>query len=173
MHSSQFGITFTDSRGPMNSDGPIHCIRSLNRMVRYSVMPLPVPGPKSCHSYEKHILYVIVQKTGISEACKAMFLNGIIVYTNQKTVYFAVYSSFPQLRIQILWQITFLSTMEHASIFFEPRRWWEVVDLNNFACLVPLHVPTIYSMMNKKILHCQSLILLSHSRVSEPLSSTN
>src|SRR5271168_3569934 len=42
MHSSQFGITFTDSRGPVNSDGPIHCIRSLNRMVRYSVMPLPV-----------------------------------------------------------------------------------------------------------------------------------
>src|ERR1700679_2685365 len=41
MHSSQFGITFTDSRGPVNSDGPIHCIRSLNRMVRYSVMPLP------------------------------------------------------------------------------------------------------------------------------------
>ena len=42
MHSSQFGITFTDSRGPVNSDGPIHCVRSLNRMVRYSVMPLPV-----------------------------------------------------------------------------------------------------------------------------------
>src|ERR1700678_3180207 len=41
MHSSQFGITFTDLRGPVNSDGPIHCIRSLNRMVRYSVMPLP------------------------------------------------------------------------------------------------------------------------------------
>src|ERR1700678_2325003 len=41
MHSSQFGITFTDSRGPVNLDGPIHCIRSLNRMVRYSVMPLP------------------------------------------------------------------------------------------------------------------------------------
>src|SRR5271168_2543439 len=40
MHSSQFGITFTDSRGPVNSDGPIHCIRSLNRMVRYSVMPV-------------------------------------------------------------------------------------------------------------------------------------
>src|ERR1700678_491386 len=36
MHSSQFGITFTDSRGPVNSDGPIHCIRSLNQMVRYS-----------------------------------------------------------------------------------------------------------------------------------------
>src|ERR1700678_3715613 len=43
MHSSQFGITFTDSRGPVNSDGLIHCIRSLNRMVRYSVMPLPGP----------------------------------------------------------------------------------------------------------------------------------
>src|SRR6202522_3494475 len=42
MHSSQFGITFTDSRGPVNSDGPIHCIRSLNRMVRYSVMPVCV-----------------------------------------------------------------------------------------------------------------------------------
>src|SRR6202789_1019276 len=40
MHSSQFGITFTDSRGPVNSDGPIHCIHSLNRMVRYSVMPV-------------------------------------------------------------------------------------------------------------------------------------
>src|ERR1700678_3983500 len=78
-----------------------------------------------------------------------MFPNGIIVYTNQKTVYFAVYSSFPQLRIQILWQITFLSTMEHASNFFKPRRWWEVVDLNNFACLVPLHVPTIYSSQHK------------------------
>src|ERR1700678_2879026 len=38
MHSSQFGITFTDSRGPVNSDGPIHCIHSLNRMVWYSVM---------------------------------------------------------------------------------------------------------------------------------------
>jgi hypothetical protein len=38
MDSSQFGITFTDSQGPVNSDGPIHCIRSLNRMVRYSVM---------------------------------------------------------------------------------------------------------------------------------------
>src|SRR5271155_634255 len=47
MHSSQFGITFTDSRGPVNSDGPIHCIRSLNRMVRYSVMPLP-GGPCPC-----------------------------------------------------------------------------------------------------------------------------
>src|ERR1700678_3549856 len=46
MHSSQFGITFTDSRGPVNSDGPIHCIRSLNRMVRYSVMPLP-----ECHGF--------------------------------------------------------------------------------------------------------------------------
>src|ERR1700678_1080365 len=45
MHSSQFGITFTDSRGPVNSDGPIHCIRSLNRMVRYSVMPLPDREP--------------------------------------------------------------------------------------------------------------------------------
>src|ERR1700678_1422734 len=44
MHSSQFGITFMDSRGPVNSDGPIHCIRSLNRMVRYSVMPLPASG---------------------------------------------------------------------------------------------------------------------------------
>src|ERR1700678_1296207 len=42
MHSSQFGITFTDSRAHVNSNGPIHCIRSLNRMVRYSVMPLPV-----------------------------------------------------------------------------------------------------------------------------------
>src|SRR5271168_4114562 len=41
MHSSQFGITFADLRGPVNSDGPIHCIRSLNWMVRYSVMPLP------------------------------------------------------------------------------------------------------------------------------------
>src|SRR5271168_1402171 len=100
------------------------------------------------HMRNVYSTYVIVQKTGISEACKVMFLNGIIVYTNQKTVYFAVYSSFPQLRIQILWQITFLSTMEHASIFFEPRRWWEVVDLNNFACLVPLHVPTIYSNAN-------------------------
>src|ERR1700678_1437397 len=40
MHSSQFGITFTDSRGPVSSDGPIHCIRSLNWMVRYSVMPV-------------------------------------------------------------------------------------------------------------------------------------
>src|ERR1700678_4447948 len=47
MHSSQFGITFTDSRGPVNSDGPIHCIRSLNRMVRYSVMPLPAGPGKS------------------------------------------------------------------------------------------------------------------------------
>src|SRR5271168_1668783 len=45
MHSSQFGITFTDSRGPVNSDGPIHCIRSLNRMVRYSVMPVCDPAP--------------------------------------------------------------------------------------------------------------------------------
>src|ERR1700678_3983233 len=42
MYSSQLGITFTDSRGPVNSDGPIHCIRSLNRMVRYSVMPVCV-----------------------------------------------------------------------------------------------------------------------------------
>src|SRR5271168_2246319 len=41
MHFFQFGITFADSWGPVNSDGPIHCIRSLNRMVRYSVMPLP------------------------------------------------------------------------------------------------------------------------------------
>src|ERR1700678_3173286 len=46
MHSSQFGITFTDSRGPVNSDGPIHCIRSLNRMVRYSVMPVCAYCPK-------------------------------------------------------------------------------------------------------------------------------
>src|SRR5271168_577651 len=50
MHSSQFGITFTDSRGPVNSDGPIHCIRSLNRMVRYSVMPLPAYAHIS-HAY--------------------------------------------------------------------------------------------------------------------------
>src|ERR1700678_2087899 len=46
MHSSQFGITFTDSRGPVNSDGPIHCIRSLNRMVRYSVMPVCESSPR-------------------------------------------------------------------------------------------------------------------------------
>src|ERR1700678_1126690 len=55
-----------------------------------------------------------------------------------------------------LWNTTDLGVFEcsrnpavannHASIFFEPRRWWEVVDLNNFACLVLLHVPTIYSM---------------------------
>src|ERR1700678_1523100 len=50
MHSSQFGITFTDSRGPVNSDGPIHCIRSLNRMVRYSVMPLPAPASGECYN---------------------------------------------------------------------------------------------------------------------------
>src|SRR5271168_2448052 len=48
MHSSQFGITFTDSRGPVNSDGPIHCIRSLNRMVRYSVMPV-------CEAISSHL----------------------------------------------------------------------------------------------------------------------
>src|SRR5271168_1251361 len=47
MDSSQFGITFTDSRGPVNSDGPIHCICSVNRMVRYSVMPVcATAGPR-------------------------------------------------------------------------------------------------------------------------------
>src|ERR1700678_1390862 len=65
MHSSQFGITFTDSRGPVNSDGPIHCIRSLNRMVQYSVMPLPgywEPAPsipaifRSTNEYRHDIL---------------------------------------------------------------------------------------------------------------------
>src|ERR1700679_1994250 len=55
MHSSQFGITFTDSRGPVNSDGPIHCIRSLNRMVRYSVMPLPVALGLLPPSYDSYI----------------------------------------------------------------------------------------------------------------------
>src|SRR5271155_5776703 len=53
MHSSQFGITFTDSRGPVNSDGPIHCIRSLNRMVRYSVMPLPATVGGGNHNRPK------------------------------------------------------------------------------------------------------------------------
>src|ERR1700678_3146990 len=132
-----------------------HALSISRRYFPFFSLRFCFPGPKSCHSYEKHILYVIVQKTGISEACKVMFLNGIIVYTNQKTVYFAVYSSFPQLRIQNLWQITFLCTMEHASIFFEPRRWWEVVDLNNFACLVPLHVPTIYLDSEYFIMICK------------------
>src|SRR5271155_1942094 len=51
MDSSQFGITFTDSRGPVNSDGPIHCIRSLNRMVRYSVMSVCVMAGKLFQEY--------------------------------------------------------------------------------------------------------------------------
>src|ERR1700678_3444777 len=66
MHSSQFGITFTDSRGPVNSDGPIHCIRSLNRMVRYSVMPVCGQIPIKDYIYnvisdhQKHSVGVVV-----------------------------------------------------------------------------------------------------------------
>ena len=35
----------------------------------------------------------------------------------------------------------------HATclIFFELWKWREAVDIDNLACLVPLHVPTIYS----------------------------
>src|SRR5271155_1863868 len=59
MHSSQFGITFTDSRGPVNSDGPIHCIRSLNRMVRYSVMPVCGKRPTT---FEWHLTYNLMKR---------------------------------------------------------------------------------------------------------------
>ena len=49
--------------------------------------------------------------------------------------------------------------------------------LNNKGChqLIPpgYKFESYLYMINKKILHCQLLILLSHSRVSEPLSSTN
>ena len=32
--------------------------------------------------------------------------------------------------------------------FFELWKWWEVVDIDNFASLVPLHVSTIYSSLH-------------------------
>ena len=67
-------------------------------------------------------------------------------HTKQKTMYFAVCSSIPQLIIQILLDIDLFTIMQYALFFFELWKWQEVVDIDNFACLVPLHAPTIYSM---------------------------
>ena len=37
-----FSMGFRDSRGPVNSDHAIHCMHSLNRMIRYTVVSLCV-----------------------------------------------------------------------------------------------------------------------------------
>ena len=67
--------------------------------------------------------------------------DGISAYTKRKTMYFAVCSSIPQLGIQISRILIYLPSCNMPYFF----RAVEVVDIDNFACLVPLHVPTIYS----------------------------
>src|ERR1700678_3566722 len=89
MHSSQFGITFTDSRGPVNSDGPIHCIRSLNRMVRYSVMPLPVLTTAPTTTTRKVGITETVQglETDASRALGMFFLFMLFLFLTILMIY--------------------------------------------------------------------------------------
>jgi hypothetical protein len=38
---SKYGIVLAGSRGPVNSDRPVHCMGSGNSTIRYNVMSLP------------------------------------------------------------------------------------------------------------------------------------
>ena len=51
----------------------------------------------------------------------------------------------PHLRIQYFSEIDLFSINMPCFFFFELRKWRKVVDIDNFACLVPLHIPTLYS----------------------------
>jgi len=75
---------------------------------------------------KKGVHCIIVKKTIIFDAGMVVFLNAINVYIKQKTVYFAVCSSVPHLRIQIFLWSDFFCTMEHVWFFLSPgsdRKW--------------------------------------------------
>jgi len=63
---------------------------------------------------KKGVHCIIVKNTNIFDIGMVVFLNTINVYTKQETVYFAVCSLVPHLRIQIFLQSDFFSTMEHV-----------------------------------------------------------
>ena len=69
------------------------------------------------NEYFTSLLYIIIKRNNNFGASIVVFLDGIIAYTKRKTMYFAVCSSIPQLKIQIFSEIDLFSIMQHALFF--------------------------------------------------------
>ena len=98
-----------------------HALKLFRRYFAVSNLWDHFVNPKSGNSYTETKTEYHWEKTKVFDQRKVVFLNGIIVYTYQKTAYFTFCSSMSLLRTKMSTQICFICIKEYA-VFFSSLR---------------------------------------------------